>query len=344
MALRPTPLGWITGAEGAALCLLTAWQQVPLAAAGGVALLGALGAARLLAPRGVQGIAVRWLLPRAIHAGAETTLAVALSAERRVPPLTVQAWDPRAREFRQVARLAGGGPLDAGVRWAARFPARGLAVVPPPRLLCRQPLGLIECELPVGTAAELTVLPALGRVRAGLRARLAEWFAGVAVSPEAGADDLGRLRAFAPGDPPARIHWRASARHRQLLVAERHAPASRRLAIAIDPAAGGMVFERLVSAAATLADDLGRRGWELALHHGHDPRGVAGSSARLLDALAGVKPGGAPLEELVPRGTPCLALVGDDTPQPRGQPAPLVVRDGDLPRLIHLPRRLGRGA
>ncbi|MEK7415411.1 MAG: DUF58 domain-containing protein, partial [Planctomycetota bacterium] len=159
--------------------------------------------------------------------------------------------------------------------------------------------------------------------------------------PELGGDDLGRLRAWTPGDPPARVHWRASARHRTLLVTERHAPAARRLAIAIDPHASSVVFERLVSAAATLSDDLAARGWELVIHHGQIPHGLSGARDRLLETLAMSRVGGSvPLDEIVPRGSPCLALLDDSTPAPRTVPPALIIRDSELPRLIHLPRRL----
>lgn len=342
MTSRLTPLGWITGAEGALLCLIPVWQTAPLAAAGGVAMLAALAGARLLAPRSLAGAEAVWLLPPAVHAGAETTLALRLTAARELPPLALEAWDPRARAARQVARLSGVGPAGATARFSVRFPGRGAVTLPPPAALVQQPFGLVRHRRELAPPAQLIVLPALGRVRAGLRSRLAEWFAGVAVAHEPGNDELGRLRDWTAGDPRSRIHWRASARHRRLLIAERHAPAARRLAIAIDPTAPPAVFERLVSAAATLVDDLGRRGWELAVRHGQAPHGAVGARERLLESLAMCRPGGVPLGELVPRGHPCLALLADDSHAPEGQPPPLVVRDQELPRLIHLPRRLGR--
>lgn len=340
MSHRLTPLGWITGGEGLLLCLVPAWQAVPLAAAGGVAMLAAVGAARLLTARALSGVQAEWVLPRAVHAGSETTLAARISSTAPAPPLDLWAWDPRTRTMREVAHLAGVGAQAGGARWTARFPSRGALQLPALEVSGVQPMGLIESRRAAGPVAQVIVLPALGRVRAGLRARLAEWFAGVAVAPEPGGDDLGRLRSWAPGDPRSRIHWRASARHQQLLVAERHAPAARRLAIALDPLAPPLVFERLVAAAATLIDDLDRRGWELAVHYGQAARGVCGTRERLLEALALCRAGGAPLDEIVPRGMPCLALLDDDTRAPDSQPPPLVVRDGELPRLIHLPRRM----
>lgn len=339
--VRLTPLGWITLAEGVALCLVPAWQSAPLAAAGGIAMLAAVGAARLLAPRALARVQATWELPRAAHAGAEATLAARLTVSGAAPPVTLLAWDPRARAPREVARIDRGGDGGVAVRWSQRFPARGAIHLPGLELACQQPLGLVEARGPAGADCTLIVLPPIGRVRAGLRTRLSEWFAGLAVANEPGNDDLGRLRAWAPGDPRSRIHWRASARHQQLLVAERHAPAARRLAIAVDPHAPPLVFERLVAAAATVVDDLDRRGWELSVHHGQSPRGLAGARDRLLESLALCRPGGAPLDEVVPRGTPCLALLADATAAPEGQPPPLLVRDDELPRLIHLPRRLG---
>lgn len=342
MSHRLTPLGWITGGEGLLLCLVPAWQSAPFAAAGGVAMLAALGAARLMAPRALARVQAEWELPRAVHAGSETTLSARIVSADHAPPLDLWAWDPRMRVMREVAHLAGVGARAGGARWTARFPARGAVLLPPLEISGVQPMGLVESRRQAGAAAQLIVLPPLGRVRSALRARLAERFAGVSTAPEPGGDDLGRLRAWAPGDPRSRIHWRASARHQQLLVAERHAPAARRLAIAVDPHAPAACFERLVAAAATLVDDLGRRGWELHVHHGQAARGVGGTRDRLMEALALCRTGGAPLEEVVPRGVPCIALLDDDTRAPDAQPPPLIVRDADLPRLIHLPRRMAR--
>lgn len=341
MTTRLTPLGWITSAEGVMLCLVPVWQSAPLAAAGGIAMLAAVAGARLLAPRSLGEADAQWVLPKAVHAGVETTLAARVACRHELPPLTLWAWDPRARMARQVARLAGVGAAGAPARWTARFPSRGAITLPPLQLEAQQPFGLIACRRDAGQPAQLIVLPPLGRVRAGLRSRLAEWFAGVSVAHEPGNDELGRLRDWTPGDPRSRIHWRASARHRRLLVAERHAPAARRLAIVVDPAAPPLVFERLVAAAATLVDDLARRGWELAVRHGQAEHGAVGARDRLLESLALCKPGGTPLAELIPRGHPCLAFLGDDSRAPESQPPPLIVLDSELPRLIHLPRRLG---
>lgn len=337
-----TPLGWFVVVEGVVLCLVPAWQVAPVAAAGGVALLAAVAAARLLAARRLIPVQASWVVPLRIHAGVEVVLQARLSADPGAPPLSVLAWDPRSRAVRPVARLPGLSPAGAGPRWTTRFTSRGLVVLPPISVSTEQPMGLATGTRAAGEGLTVVVLPAIGRIRAGMRARLSEWFAGVATAIEAGGDDLGRLRAWAPGDPPARVHWRASARHGELLVAERHAPAARRLSIALDPAAGPAAFERLVSAAATLVDDLAARGWDLAVHTGHLPAGLTAAADRLLEALALARPGGAPLDEIVPRSAPCLVLLADGTAAPSAGRA-LVVRDAELPRLIHLPRRLARG-
>lgn len=339
---RLTPLGWTTLVEGTLLCLIPAWQIAPVAMAGGIGFLAAVGVARFLAPRRLHPVSGGWILPPRIYAGSEAVLQARLSADPGAPPLTLLAWDPRSRAERPVTRLAGLSRLGASPRWTTRFPARGLVHLPPLMVVGEQPMGLVAATRTVGSGVTVVVLPALGRVRAGMRVRLSEWFAGVATATEMGGDDLGRLRAWMPGDPPARVHWRASARHRELLVAERHAPAARRLSIAIDPNAPPLVFERLVAAAATLIDDLARRGWDLAIYHGRAVTGVHAAADRLLEALALVHSGGAPLDELVPRDAPCLVLLADQSAAPSAGRA-LVVRDRELPRLIHLPRRLARG-
>ncbi|MEK7415412.1 MAG: hypothetical protein AAB263_19060, partial [Planctomycetota bacterium] len=184
MSLRLTHLGWITASEGVALCLVPAWQSAPLAIAGGTALLAAVAVARLQAARHLRVIEANWLLPKSVHAGSETTLAATISAPTGTPPAVLLAWDPRSRSEREVARLAGVGPLATCVRWTTRFPTRGHVHLPPLVIAGEQPLGLIRAAQAAGSDAHIVVLPALGRVRASLRARLAEWFAGVATAPE----------------------------------------------------------------------------------------------------------------------------------------------------------------
>jgi uncharacterized protein (DUF58 family) len=335
-----TALGWMTLAEAAVLIAAVAWLPRPAAVAAGAALAAAWLVAWWLVPRQLQRIEVHWLLPRRATAGAETVLGATIVAPGGAPPCTLMGWDPRRRQRTPVAHLPEVGGTPRRVRWTVRFPDRGQVELPPLEVDGQQPFGLVAARQRCSRGAHLVVWPALGRVRSSLRARLAAWLGGASASGDAGNDDLARLRHFHPGDPLRRIHWRASARHGELLVGERHAPTTRRLAIALDGGAGAAAFERLIAAAATLADDLLRGGWDLSLHGGWVPGGVSGNQERLLGTLALATRGGVPLGECLPRGIPVLALLADATPDPVFTGPLLCLRDAELPRLIHLPRRI----
>ncbi|HWA87515.1 MAG TPA: DUF58 domain-containing protein [Opitutus sp.] len=96
-------------------------------------------------------------------------------------------------------------------------------------------------------------LAAASALRAGGGERMAR--------PGAGTDLLA-LRRYAAGDSHRLIHWKASARSRQLLVRQFAAESTEGFALRVDPAAAAWVrdeqFELLVSFAATLAEDLFR--------------------------------------------------------------------------------------
>ncbi|MEM8931925.1 MAG: DUF58 domain-containing protein [Acidobacteriota bacterium] len=83
--------------------------------------------------------------------------------------------------------------------------------------------------------------------------------------------DLYALREYRPGDDPRSIHWKQTARQRQMIVKQRETDENRRLAIVLDNAVGTLGpaaekrFERLVSEAATAAVHHLERGFEVSL-------------------------------------------------------------------------------
>lgn len=340
-----TWLGWLTAVEAAVLMVLAAVGWWPALAAAGIGLAAVVAVAVQSSPRRLDGITAAWELPARAHAGAEVELAAVLHAPAGAPPLALEGWTGRAGGD-QVARFRALGPHPVRVRWLSRFPHRGRHALPPLVVRGIQPFGLVESSCIAAPGAEVLVLPAIGRVRARLLTRLARHLEGTVArsTPEPGDDDLARLRTYRPGDPPRIIHWRASARHHHLLVAERQPIASRRLALAIDaalpPGTDAHRLERLICAAATIIDTLWDHGWELSLHGCFaPPQGVRGDRLRLFEALALVAGGGEPLRLHLPTGVPCLALVLDDD-LPDCQPAPLVIRERELGELVRLPGRL----
>ncbi len=104
--------------------------------------------------------------------------------------------------------------------WLAAEPT--IAIVPPPSIIWRDPAGLVEREAP-RTAAELVVVrypPELTRLHA-VRLDRTTVLPGETLSRRLGATgEFFAIRDAAPGDPPRRINWVASARAGRLLANE----------------------------------------------------------------------------------------------------------------------------
>jgi uncharacterized protein (DUF58 family) len=144
--------------------------------------------------------------------------------------------------------------------------------------------------------------------------------------------ELHALRVFRQGDDPRRIHWKQTARTGNLIYMERETEESRRLAILLDNGVSALAdeaaeqrFERLVSEAATAADDYLARGHEVELIT--RDRTVPFASGRrqryaVLEALALIAPvarSAAPLKASDPRaGQLRLALGGEERREAAG--------------------------
>ncbi len=342
---RFTLLGWLVLAEAALLAatlFIPSVQPRPLGAALGLGLLVALALAVWRTPRSLAGVRGVWVLPTSPHAGEEVTVGASLIAEHGAPPLALEAWQPLVRRHEVMARLTGLDGLPTRPSWTTRFPRRGLNRLPPLTVRTVQPFGLVSAGIQVGPATELLVLPALGRIRKELRTRLNRWLEAQAITNDIGDDELARLRDYRPGDHPHRIHWKASARHRTLLVAERHAPGCRRLALVVDTSTGADArkLERLICVAATLVDHFTGEGWVLSLHGHFAPLGTEGSRQRLLETLALAGAANGELLDTIPphRTAVVLALTPPDVAGL--MPKPLVLSLAECEQLVWLPRRV----
>jgi uncharacterized protein (DUF58 family) len=342
---RFTLLGWLVLAEAvllAATLFLPSVQPRPLGAALGFGLLTALLFGVWRTPRSLLGVRGTWVLPSVAHAGDEVTLGASLLASGGAPPLVLEAWDPLLRRHDVMARLTGLDDLPTRPSWTTRFPRRGLNRLPPLTARTVQPFGLVSAGLQIGPGTELLVLPALGRIRKELRTRLNRWLESQAITLDPGDDELARLRDYRPGDPPLRIHWKASARHRTLLVAERHAPGCRRLALVVDTSTGpdARKLERLICIAATLVDHFCAEGWAVSLHGHFAPQGVEGSRLRLLETLALAGAANGELLDVIPANRTAVVLALNAPDVGALLPKPLVLVLAECEQLVWLPRRV----
>ena len=342
---RFTLLGWLVLAEAvllAATLFIPSVQPRPLGAALGLGLLTALVVGVWWTPRSLFGVRGTWVLPDVAHAGDEVTLGASLIATNGAPPLVLEAWDPLLRRHDVMARLTGLDGLPTRPSWTTRFPRRGLNRLPPLIARTVQPFGLVSAGMQVGPGSEILVLPALGRVRKELRTRLNRWLESQAITLDPGDDELARLREYRPGDHPLRIHWKASARHRTLLVAERHAPGCRRLALVVDTSTGADArkLERLICVAATLIDHFCNEGWAVSLHGHFAPLGVEGSRVRLLETLALAGATNGDLLDAIPANRTTIVLALNPPDVSALMPKPLVLALAECEQLVWLPRRV----
>lgn len=344
---RPTWLGWLIAGEGVLLLGTLGWsiQQRPLASLVGIALLAALAANAWLSRRWLTTASADYVVPARVIAGEDTLLSLRLSAGRALPPLTISSASPEGEPL-LIGQLCGLDHGSARLAWSLRFPRRGWHQLAPVTASNEQPFGLGRAQRIINPGQPLLVLPARGLLRRELHTRLDTWLEQIASSRDPGADELARLRPYRPGDAPRSVHWRASARARELLVAERHTPAARHLALVIDTDAALVTprrLDRLVSVAATFIDHLLRRGWEVSLHGRFASAGVLGDRDHLLATLAMLEtqPADHELAACLPRDRTCLVLAARAISLPTRHPRPLLLTLDECEQLVRLPKRLG---
>lgn len=345
---RVEGLGWMMLYVAAALIFLRFFLAGQLHHPAALVTLAAaiLAAAVLAAVRGpwtLRRVQARWTTDGTIYALDDAGVGAELSARGGIGPISLEAWNPTTRRFDQVLRLKGLGDQPVRPSWHVRFPRRGMVRMPPLVARSDQPFGLLSCGREISPPCDLLVLPAIGSTKKGLHTRLRAYLETyAATTSDAGDDELAQLRDYRPGDAPHAIHWRASARARTLLVAERHALGGRQLALVIDARADGEGprFERLLCAAATLIVELSQQQWRLSVHGAFAPAGIRGRPERLLEALALAGTDPRPLEDFVPPGLPALLLCLHEAPPVRTEPRPLALTLPELEELVHIPSRV----
>jgi uncharacterized protein (DUF58 family) len=343
---RLTMLGWIVLGEAV---LLLAVRLVPadrlaapIPAALGVALLTALALAWWLTPRRTLAVRAEWRVAATVPLGEEVAVGALVSTPAGTPPLVIQATDPASGRATHAIRLKALPAAAVKPTWSVRFPRRGLIVLPPLRVACDQPFGLVSASRTAGESAEVIVLPLLGAVRKGFTTRLQAWLGARTETAERGLDELDHLRGYRAGDPPRLVHWRASARLGRLVVVERQDLVCRRVAVLVDVRlAAGKRFERLICAAATVVDALCTEGWTVSVHGPFTgtETGVSGDRERLLAVLALAAPSELPPGNFLPPGLSALVICPGALDLVI-TPPPLVLDLDSCDELLHLPRRV----
>jgi uncharacterized protein (DUF58 family) len=298
--LRPTRAGWtffaLTFGVGFA-ALNTGNNLLYLVLALMLAFLVLSG---VLSESALRGIAVRRRLPAEWFAGSPARVALEIhNGQRRAAAFAVVVEDrvadaalgDRASGRCVALRIA---PGASEVRSYAYAPERrGPLAFEGFVISTRFPFGLFSKSRVLEAAEEALVFPAVARVATPEEDGAAA-FSGEQPHPRDGAADVADgLRERQPSDPARRIHWRASARARRLLVRRRSAEEHAELEVRLEPCEPGEAFERRVSRAASEALAGLESGRRVALRAGDvriAPAAGPRQRAALLSFLARIEP------------------------------------------------------
>lgn len=182
---------------------------------------------------------------------------------RPVREVLVQAEKSRVR-----TRLFQRGRLDAGgslrLDWIFKPARRGVQKLELENVGSLFPFGFLRKHIGGGVRHEVLVWPAAVEYRRWGAIAARPQLAGERTARAGSGGDLHALRRYEAGDSHRLIHWKASARSRQLLVRQFAAESQETFALWLQTTADVWTrpeqFELLVSFAATLAEDLFRAG------------------------------------------------------------------------------------
>jgi len=216
--LRPTREGWwcLLATVGVGFAAVsTANNLLYLLEA---MLLGLIVVSGLLSEMSMRGLRLGLRVPDEVFAGRPAVFAVTvLNGKRRLPSYSLALAAPgRGVIVRYLPRLRAG--EERLIAWEATFPTRGRERLPTLRVTTRFPFGLFAKSAPVALDADIIVYPALRPVPADAWRRA---HGSVLTSRRPGrGHGLRNLREYRSGDDPRLIHWRLSAKRRELVVRE----------------------------------------------------------------------------------------------------------------------------
>lgn len=179
----------------------------------------------------------RQVHPPRVHAGSSSRSEVRIRnrAHHRTPVLRIEDAVTRTRGARLLL-----GPLRGGRTASASYELptdrRGLVEVGPLEVVLADPFGMTESRMRGAGVAELTVFPRIARVSPPPHTTGDDPHAG-AEHPNAlgrSGDDFYALRNYVLGDDLRRVHWKATARHDELMVRQDELPWQGRATLLVD--------------------------------------------------------------------------------------------------------------
>jgi uncharacterized protein (DUF58 family) len=217
--LRPTREGWwcLLAAVGVGFAAVSTGNNLLYLLE--AMLLGLVVVSGLLSEMSMRGLRLALRVPDEVFAGRPALFAVVVvNGKRRLPSYSLALSAPGHGEIaRYLPRLRAG--EERLIAWETTFPTRGRQRLPALRVTTRFPFGLFAKSAPVAVDTEIVVYPALRPLPAELQRRTQGTV--FTSSRRAGrGHGLRDLRQYRSGDDPRLIHWRLSAKRRELIVRE----------------------------------------------------------------------------------------------------------------------------
>jgi uncharacterized protein (DUF58 family) len=246
-AARLTPRGIVTLVLGIVCLILgyTAGRRETLVVACVAILLVVLGAI-IVRTRRPRFEIIRLFAPPVVSAGGATRVTVRVRniGSSASTPLLWNDAVPWAQEMapQELPSIPTGSAARRvrAVDYEARPPRRGLYPIGPFVVEYEDPFGMVSAVLAVGEADRLVVVPDIVELPLG-GPTLAdgEGTAQLVQRRVTGNDDDLTTREYRPGDALRRVHWRASARHGELMVRQEEHRSHPDARILVDTRQGG---------------------------------------------------------------------------------------------------------
>ncbi|MGK2939655.1 MAG: DUF58 domain-containing protein [Solirubrobacteraceae bacterium] len=286
----------------------------------------AVGLVRLRRPRfGVS----RNFAPDVVAAGHPTSARIAVANRGRTKTVRARWWDELPwGETEERELLPVGRGRTAQLHYELRPPRRGVFGIGPLGVEFGDAFGLARSTLAYGGTHELIVTPeAVPLTESGLTVPAGSGEARLVQRRAAGDDDDAMTREYRTGDAMRRVHWRATARHDELMVRQEEQRSLPRARILIDTLERGYVddgeaFEWVVRMLASVTVHLRRAGFAVTIDEsGHQQLHELGrrrtwGDEEFLAALAALdlveEPGERRAER--PGDGPVIAIVGSPDP------------------------------
>lgn len=255
----------------------------------------------LMALKAMQGLEIDRVVPRHIHAGELCAVTLIVTNRKR----HISSYSLRVVDVLEDGSIAGAGYMlraEKGDKtecsYQTRFTRRGVYRLAAVRVVSSYPFGLFRRMVEIPCRRELLVYPPALPFRVW-----AAWSPvqiGRTETPQKGAGtDLYGLREYQPGDEARFIHWKISARTRQLVTREFEREEVKKITLLLDNGVPdpddeglGLLFEKAVVAAASLAGAFAEREHDIQLitRSGRVPMASGHSHLlRMLRSLAQVR-------------------------------------------------------